>query len=347
MRRAAVLAFVSSALACSPPEPQEGFALRIAAPGDLAPLHPLAKSTFTTAAVDLVYRPVLRVDERGEVVPGAVRRWEAIGSDRARVQIDPDLKFSDGSPVRAEDLVASLGAAGLQVRSSGEWFEIGAGSSRDPLAVTLLYTVVFKASGPVPLGTGPFAFVEGDARHLVLRRTHPAPGRIARVEIRAAPTPRDAFAWALRGEVSAVVGLDDRQSELMEGVPGLRIVGGESPHAVAVVMNAARLDREERLALASSVPVGELARAYGGRCVRVDGYDGGESVPAGRPLLVAAPAHDPGLPRVALSLRRALGPRGGDLAVEAASRSAKRMTGGDFDLFVTTVVAWPPVVLGW
>ena len=112
-------------------------------------------------------------------------------------------------------------------------------------------------------------------------------------------------------------------------------------------MNAARLSREERLRLAASVPEVELARAYGGGCARADGPDGGEPLPAGPPLLVAASAHDPGLPRMALSLRRALGSRGGDVAIEPASRSAKRMTGGDFDLFVTTVVAWPPVVLGW
>jgi hypothetical protein len=347
VRRVIVFAFVSSALACSLPEPPEGFTLRIAAAGDLAPFRPHAKSTFTAAVVDLVYPPLLRVDDRGDVVPGVVRRWETISPDRVRVQIDPDLRFSDGSPVRAEDLSASLSASGLQVRSSGEWFEIGAGSSKDPLVVTLLYTVVFKVSDPVPLGTGQFAFVEGDARHLVLRRTHPVPGRVARVEVQAVPTPRDAFALALRGEVNAVITLDDRQSELMSGVPGLRVVRGESPHQVAVVMNAARFDREERLALASSVPVAELARAYGGGCVPVDGPDGGEPLRPGPPLMVAAPAHDPGLPRMALSLRRALGPRGGDVAIEPASRSAKRMTGGDFDLFVTTVVAWPPVVLGW
>ncbi len=347
MRRAAALAFLPALLSCSAPEPPRGFTLRIATAAELSRFHPRTTSSFTAAAVDLVYRPILRAGGDGQLLPGAVRAWERLAADRIRVQMDPELRFSDGSPVRAEDLVSSLSGYGLKVRPTGEWLDIGPGSSRDPLEVTLLSPAVFKDASPVPLGTGPFAFVEGDARHIVLRRVRPEPGRIARVEIEVVATPRDAFARALRGEVNAVMGLDDRQSELMEGVPGLRTVRGEGPHTVAVVMNAARFSPGERLGLAASLPLPELVRAYGGGCAPVGAGAAAERPPPGRPLMVAASAHDPGLPRAALALRRALGGRGGEVALEPMARALARARAQDFDLSVRTVVAWPPVMLGW
>jgi hypothetical protein len=276
-----------------------------------------------------------------------VRRWERIAPDRVRVEPDPDLRFSDGSPVRPEDLLRSIAASGLKARQDGDWLEIEPGSSRDPLDVALLYTTVTRDAAPAPLGTGPFRLVEADARRIVLERVRPAPGRIARLLIESVPTPRDAFARALRGEVNAVVGLDERQSELMEGVPALRVVRGQAPHAVAVVMNATRLGPAERLALAESFRISELAQAYGGNCVPLDGASSPEPPPPGRALEVAASKHDHGLPRAALALRRALGARGGDLAAEELSRSRNRVARRDFDLLVATVVAWPPVALGW
>ncbi len=334
-------------LACAPAEGPQEFSLRIATAGELAPLQPRVTSTFTTAAADLVYQTVLRVGEHGELRPGAVRAWERLASDRVRVQLDPALRFSDGQPVRAEDVVASLAAAGLEVTPGGEWLEIRPGTSKNPLEVTLLlFAVVYKEATPAPLGTGPFRLLEGDARHIVLERVRPEPDRIARVEIRSAPTPRDAFAWALRGDVNAVTGLDDRQSELIDGVPAFRIIRGDAPHALAIIMNSARFSRDERLGLAEWAPRLELARAYGGRCAPLESPVGAHPAPPGRPLAVATSVHDPGLPRMALSLRRALGPRGGDVLLEPASRAAARVAAGDFDLFVTGIVAWPPVMLG-
>ena len=296
--------------------------------------------------MDLVYQPLLRPGGNGDLAPGAALAWERIAADRIRVQLDPGLRFSDGSPVRAEDVVASLAAAGLEARAAGGWVEIGPGSSRDPLDVGVLYALVYRRAEPVPVGTGPFAFVEGDARHIVLQRVKPVPGRVARVEFHAVPTARDAFALALRGEANAVLNLDERQVELLEGVPGLRIVRGEGPHAVAVWMNASRLGRAERSALAASLPVAELARAYGRGCAPLDVTSAPEKLPPGRPLQVASGLSDPALPRAALALRRALGSRGGDLAIEPSTRSVARLRSGDFDLAVGTAIAWPPASLG-
>lgn len=347
MRRSFALALSLALSGCPGPERSGPFALHIAVAGEFAPFRPRANTTFTVSALDLVYQPVLRVNGRGEILPGCVRRWERLAPDRVRVELDPDLRFSDGSRVSPEDLIRSVAASGLTAHHAGEWLEIGPGTSRDPLEVALLYTTVTRDAAPAPLGTGPFRLVEADARRILLERVHPEPGRVARVEAEAVATSRDAFARALRGEANAVVTLDERQSELMEGVPGLRLVRGQAPHALAVVMNATRFSQEERVALAASMPLDELAQAYGGNCSPLDAASPRKPVPRGPPLQVAASTHDPGLPRAALALRRALGTRGGDLAVEELARARKRAVTRDFDLFVTTVVAWPQVVLGW
>lgn len=332
--------------ACSAGERAAPLTLRVVSAGALAPFGPTVTTTTTAAAVDLVYQSLLRPGRDGELTPAAARAWERVSADHIRVQLDPSLRFSDGSPVGAEDVVASLAAAGLEASAAAGWVEIRRGASRDPLDVDVLYASVYKRSGPVPLGTGPFAFVEGDASHIVLRRVNPVAGRVARVEFQAASTARDAFALALRGEANAVLNLDERQAELLEGVPGLRIVRGQGPHVAAVSMNASRLGREERSALAASLSVAELARAYGGGCEPLGAASAAGKVPPGRPLQVDAASHDPALPRMGLALRRALGARGGDLVVEPSTSLMPRLQARDFDLVVGTVIAWPPVVLG-
>ncbi len=345
MRRVAAFALCFIA-ACSAGEQAEPFTLRVVSAGALAPFGPAVTTTTTASAVDLVYQSLLRPGKGGELAPAAARAWQRVSAGRIRVQLDPALRFSDGSPVRAEDVLASLAAAGLEARAEGGWVEIGAGASRNPIDVDLLTAPVYKRGAAVPLGTGPFAFVEGDASHIVLRRVAPVTGRVARVEFQAAPTTRDAFALALRGEANAVLNLDERQAELLEGVPGLRIVRGQGPHAVTVSMNASRLGRAERSALAASLSVAELARAYGAACEPLGFTPTPEKLPSGRPLEVAAPSHDPGLPRMGLALRRALGPRGGDLVVEPSTTLMPRLRARNFDLVVGTAIAWPPTFLG-
>ncbi len=334
-------------LGCSGPERHGAFTLHVAVAGDLAPFHPSATSSFTTAATELAYQRILRVGRSGELQPWGVRSWRRLAADRILLTIDPGLRFSDGSPVSTADLIHSLSAVGLAARAGGGGVEVEQGSSPDPLEIKLLYAAVFKEATPAPLGTGPFRLVEADARHILLERIDPEPGRIARVEIESVPTPRDAFAKALRGEANAVMTLDERQSELMEGVPTFRVLRSGGPHALAVVMNVARLSRSERLALARSIPLGELARAYGGSCSPFGDAPLAESPPNGGVRRVATATHDPGLPRMALALRRALGTSGGDLALEEVSRSRSRVAARDFDLLVSTVVAWPQVMLGW
>ncbi len=334
-------------LSCARPDREGEFTLRIVGAGDLAPLRPDATTGLTTAAADLVYQALLRVDENGQFEPAVARRWERLALDRLRVQLDPGAEFSDGTRVRHEDVIASLAAAGFEARPAGEWLEIGPGSSRDPLEVALLYALIYKDAAPSPLGTGPYAPIESDAAHLVLRRVKPAQGRIAKVEFRAVSTRRDAFARLLRGEANAVLPLDERQSELLEGVPGVRIVRSEGPHAVTAVLNAGRFPAAARSDLAASVPIADVARAYGGACAPYAETRAARTTPPGRPVQILVDTFDPGLARVALSLRRALGSRGGEVRLEPQREARARLARHDFDVSIDALLVWPPLVLGW
>ncbi len=340
--------FVVLALfSCARPDRGGEFALRVVGAGDLVPLRPDTTTGLTAAAGDLVYQALFRVGQNGELEPAVARRWERLGRDRLRVQLDPGAEFSDGSSVRAEDVVASLSAAGFEATPAGDWLEIGSGSSRDPLEMALLYAFIYKEASPSPLGTGPYALVEGDPAHLVLRRVKPAPGRIAKVEFRAVPTTRDAFARLLRGEAEALLTLDERQSELLEGVPGLRVVRSEGPHAIAAVLNARRFSAGARKALAAAVPIAEVAGAYGGACLSYGETGPPGAIAEGRPLQILAGTFDPGLVRAALSLRRALGSRGGEVSLERPREARARLARQDFDVSIDTLLVWPPLVLGW
>jgi ABC-type transport system substrate-binding protein len=318
--------------------------LRIAAPGSLAPVRPSTSTTFTTAALDLVFEAVLRPDARGSAVPGAVRSVERLGSNWFRIEPKPDLRFSDGSAVTAGDLVRSLRAAGVSAEERNGLVEVRTGGRAAP-ETELYFANVFKETPGGFLGTGPYAVVEATAERIVLRRVRPEPGRIAVVEIVSFPSPRDTFARVLRGDVNAVPSLDDRQSELLEGIPSLRIVRSEGPHAVVVLLNAGRLGAEQRREIVAALPAVDLAAAYGGACRR-----DGPAAPAvplhgGGPLGVMASDIDPGFARVGLAVRRALGQRGGSLSTVSAKVAGERHDRHEFDVSVGTVIVWPPALL--
>jgi len=196
---------------------------------------------------------------------------------------------------------------------------------------------VWRPGPGVPQGTGPFAPAAGGPGRLELRRRRPAPGRVERVSVEALRSSRECLARALRGEVDVVLGLDPRQWEMLEDVPEIRVVRGASPHAVGVVLNATALGRAERVALSRALPLPDLAAAYGEAC-RPDRPAGGGAVPPGRPLSILVLRGDPGLWRVGLALRRALGPRGGELRLTEPGDERSWHAHRGWDLLVTPVI---------
>jgi hypothetical protein len=336
--------------ACTCSKPQDELVIRVAVVGPLAPLHPLVDSTATTLAQDLVYQPMLTVDDRGSLTSRVAGRWERVDGKRYRFQLDPALRFSDGSAVRDEDAVASLSARGLRAAVRDGWIEAEQGGSGLAIEPSLIYSVLFRQAPNGYLGTGPFRLSEQTETRIVLERVKPIRGRINRVELLSFLTHREVIVAVLHGEANAAFALDERQLVLLEDLPNLRLVHGASPHAVTVVFNSRRLDAATRQRLRAALPLRYLAEAFGKNCQADAAVRNGQgSVPPGARLEVLVPELSTPLYRTALATRRGLWIRGGEVAQLDMLKMKSREETGDFDILVRPVLAWPSpfLALSW
>ena len=145
MRRRTVLLLVALfAGACggSPSGAEDGSArIAIGAPTDL---DPAASGDAQSAAVIVqLFETLTTIDESLELRPALAESWRVEdGGQRVVFELRPDLKFSDGSPLRASDVVRSwlrvidpaapspLATLLLDVRGAGEYMD-GQGSADD------------------------------------------------------------------------------------------------------------------------------------------------------------------------------------------------------------------------
>ncbi len=340
MRRFLFLAL--AAAACSrPPRPAE-FTLRVGVPGSLAPLAHDASGTATVYAQDLVYEGLLRPGPKG-LESRVFERWERTGPHSLRALTAEGLRFSDGSPVQVEDVARSARLADLTVRGEGRWLELSTSPRGPPVEASLLLASVWKPTAGGELGTGPFRLVEQGEGRLVVERTLPAAGRIGRVEFVSFPTIREAFVRALKGEVNAVVDLDERQLELAEGVPHLRVVRSRGPHALALFLSGRALAAAQRREIARALPLDEIAEtAQGKGCGPATGRWQAAPLRSGAPMQVAFGFMHSAVERAALAVRRALGARGGDvIRLDPANGLAGLSR---YELVVSGILVWPAIV---
>jgi hypothetical protein len=299
---------------------------------------PDVSSGAAVLAGDVLFEPIAS-PRPGGWSSRFVRRWERLGPRTWRLEILGGVRFSDGTPVTSADLAEALRSQELEVASvSAGAIVVQQGRAGQPLEVALANGVVARRAGTGFLGTGAFAVDSKAPDRLVLRRVEAVPGRIARLELRAYPSSREAFAGLLRGEVNAMYPIDRAFAELLDGVPGIRVVRGGSPGAAAVFLGP-RLGAEERRAVAAWMPTREIAAAMRREVARAESRAQRPPLPPGRPLRIGYPRSIE-LARASLALRQALGPRGGDAVAVGMDEWSRRAP--DFDLFVNTVLARPP-----
>ncbi len=340
VRRFLVLGLV--ALACSRSAPRDDFGLKIAVVGPLATLRHDTHGTAAVYAQDLVFEPFFR-PEGVRFVSRVFARWERTADRGLKALVAEGLKFSDGTPVEIEDVVRSLKAGGLSVQAEGKWLEIEPGQDGLPVDASLLMTALFKTTSAGDLSTGVFRLVSQGETRIIVERVLPAPGRIRRVEFVSFPSVREALARALKGEVNAVEDLDDRQAELLEGIPSLRVVRTRGPHALAVVMNARMLDPLLRRAMSDALPLDEIAElAQGKGCAPSSSQRPLVPLPPGAVLDISAVSTDASIERAVLALRRGLGSRGGQIARLRTDNPRDLLT--RHPLAIYNALVWPPAV---
>ena len=340
MRRLLLFAVLAG---CSHPAETGGFQLRIAAAGELAPLGPKPIESVSTFAQDWVYEGLVRLDADGSVKLALASRLDRMSGKSVRVWIRPDARFSDGSTVGVDDVVASITPGELKARAENGSVVIESDAVFPETALSRL--MIYKTVGAAALGSGPFAVVEQDASHIVLRRTRRMAHHIGEVVIRAFKGPREAFLATLSGSADSYPLIDPKQLEFFEGVPRFRVLEAPSVNAIAVTFSTRRLDQATRLALVSALQPRELARlAYPAGCTPLATQTVPfHPLPPGRPLNIGVVlnAGSP-LERMALAVQRALGPRAGDIERWSFADLRRHTAIGDFDLVIETPLAWPP-----
>jgi peptide/nickel transport system substrate-binding protein len=101
--------------------PAEAVTLRYAFQGDLNSLDPYTlNETFSLGAIGNVMEGLTKRDKELKIIPGLAERWETLEPTRWRFHLRKGIKFHDGSPFTADDVVFSADRAradGSQVKT--------------------------------------------------------------------------------------------------------------------------------------------------------------------------------------------------------------------------------------
>jgi peptide/nickel transport system substrate-binding protein len=89
--------------------PASAAELRWGASRDMDSLDPYSYgSTFTISTLNHAYEGLVRYDDELKIEPALATSWEDVSSTVRRFHLRKDVKFHDGSPFTADDVIASL-----------------------------------------------------------------------------------------------------------------------------------------------------------------------------------------------------------------------------------------------
>ena len=231
--------------AAPPARPGE---VRIAVAEDIWPLTGEGPTSRHFAAGELnvgVYEPLLSLGADYTVRPGLAERWELVNPTTWRFHLRPNVRFHDGRPFGADDVVWSwTGRTGLlrSVTTTLDRVE-----KVDDLTVDFVSTApnlrlpeqVVHPEAPIvpkdghndanpPVGTGPFRVVDYQPRQRVeVERFDGYWGtkaRAARLTFRFMPDPAGRLEALRDGEVDMVTGVPRDEVAGLEADPGLTVV---------------------------------------------------------------------------------------------------------------------------
>src|SRR5262245_45823281 len=101
-----MLAAAAIALACGAADAKT---LKWGANREIVSLDPYSYGdTFTLAVLNHVYEGLVRYNEKLEIEPALATSWELVTPTTWRFKLRQGIKFHDGAPFTADDVVASL-----------------------------------------------------------------------------------------------------------------------------------------------------------------------------------------------------------------------------------------------
>jgi peptide/nickel transport system substrate-binding protein len=280
------------------------------------PNPPLINESYTLDVNSNVFEGLVRLDKNLTAEPAVAERWENPDERTFVFSLKKGLLFSDGSPVRAEDVVASLKAAlerpfvtrdTLQAIESVDAPEPGRVRirTRFPYPVLLAHLprgfilpAAALARRPVPpIGTGPYRIEKHLAgRELVLARNPyyrgPAPA-YGRVRFLVKPGAKERVDAVVSGEAQIADSVPIDALDRLGGMPNVRVISRPGLRVLFLAFwltDGPFADLRVRQAMDLALDRDELIqRVFGGRTVAasqlvppaVAGFDA--SIPLSKP----------------------------------------------------------------
>ncbi len=133
--------------ACWTTAPAQAETLKFAASGDAASLDPYAYyTTFTSGFLQNVYEPLVRYNKELNFEPALATSWERTSPTTWRFKLREGVKFHNGNPFTADDVVASLNRA----RADNSPFIVATSAIKDVEKIDD-HTVDIHLDGPYPV----------------------------------------------------------------------------------------------------------------------------------------------------------------------------------------------------
>jgi peptide/nickel transport system substrate-binding protein len=277
MRRLALAA----ALLCGAALPAEAQVFRWANDGDVNSMDPYTRNeTFLLAFNSHIYEPLVRRNRRMEPEPALAERWEQPSPTVWRFHLRRGVRFTDGTPFTADDVVFSA----QRVRAPGSNLNAVLATVKEVRKVDD-HTVEFETTAPDPIlprkfatfaimskawsernnatrpadlttreenfatrnamGTGPFRLVSREPdRRTVLERN---PGwwdrpehNIERAELNIVANDATRVAALLSGEIDFVYTVPPQDVERIRRAPGAAIIQGPELRTIYLGMDQSR-----------------------------------------------------------------------------------------------------------
>ncbi|MFN7989310.1 MAG: ABC transporter substrate-binding protein [Thermoanaerobaculia bacterium] len=315
---AALLAALAPAAGCTrsapPGRPAGREILTVAVRADVTgvfPNPPTSNEAFTIDLFSNVLEGLFRIDSALAVKPALVTSWSNADGKTWTFRLREGVRFSDGTPLSAEDVTASLRAAIETPFPTGAFLaairsvetvspvEVRVTTREECPSLPSYLTAGFVlsraalAGTPIPpLGTGPYAFAGREpGRSLTLLRNpyHEPRAAFDEIRLRVVPDGKARVAALLAGEADIAEAVPLDAVDALSRDARFRVLARPG---IRVLYLAPRVDRPPfddarvREALDLAIDRDELnARVYGGR-----------GVPASQPVPVTVVGYEESLP---------------------------------------------------